>query len=80
MSQIWAGVDLGKEHHHCVVLDAEGARLPLRRVLNDETALTELISDVLALSGETLWAARARREVPLKPTRTRWPCSSRTFG
>ncbi|MFI6967258.1 IS110 family transposase [Streptomyces sp. NPDC050255] len=39
-----------------MVLDAEGARLLSRRVLNDETALMELISDVLALSGETLWA------------------------
>lgn len=54
--QIWAGVDIGKEHHHCVVLDAQGERLLSRRVLNDETALLELISDVLALSGETLWA------------------------
>ncbi|MEV8569679.1 IS110 family transposase [Streptomyces sp. NPDC051322] len=54
--QIWAGVDIGKEHHHCVVMDAQGERLLSRRVLNDEAALLELISDVLALSGETLWA------------------------
>ncbi|MFJ2270155.1 IS110 family transposase [Streptomyces sp. NPDC087849] len=54
--RIWAGVDIGKEHHHCVVLGAQGERLLSRRVLNDETALLELISDVLALSGETLWA------------------------
>ncbi|MEV7526821.1 IS110 family transposase [Streptomyces sp. NPDC091371] len=54
--QIWAGVDIGKEHHHCVVLDARGERLLSRRVLNDETALLELISDVLTLSGEVLWA------------------------
>ncbi|MFB7953276.1 IS110 family transposase [Streptomyces sp. NPDC056045] len=56
MPRIRAGVDIGKEHHHCVVLDAQGERLLSRRVLNDETALLELISDVLALSGETLWA------------------------
>lgn len=53
--QIWAGVDIGKEHHHCVVLDGRGERLLSRRVLN-ETALLELISDVLAFSGEALWA------------------------
>ncbi|MFD3484767.1 transposase [Streptomyces sp. NPDC058665] len=38
-----------------MVLDAQGERLLSRRVLNDETALMELISDVPALSGETLW-------------------------
>jgi transposase len=53
---IWAGVDIGKEHHHCVVIDAHGERLLSRRVLNDETALLELIGDVLALSEEALWA------------------------
>jgi transposase len=59
--QIWAGVDIGKEHHHCVVLDAQGEPLLSRRVLNDATALLELISDVLALSGETLWAVDINR-------------------
>ncbi|MEU9237907.1 IS110 family transposase [Streptomyces subrutilus] len=54
--QIWAGVDIGKEHHHCVVIDAEGERLLSRRVLNDEATLLELISDVLALAEDVLWA------------------------
>ncbi len=27
MPEIWAGVDIGKEHHHCVVIDAQGERL-----------------------------------------------------
>ncbi|WP_256341620.1 IS110 family transposase [Streptomyces sp. TLI_105] len=54
--QIWAGVDIGKEHHHCVVIDAQGNRLLSRRVLNDETVLLELIADVLALSEDVLWA------------------------
>lgn len=56
MAQIWAGMDVGKEHHHCVVIDADGRRLLSRRVLNDEVALLELISDVLAISPEVLWA------------------------
>ncbi|MCX4625304.1 IS110 family transposase [Streptomyces sp. NBC_01443] len=56
VSQIWAGVDIGKEHHHCVVIDAQGERLLSRRVLNDEPALLELIRDVLALSEDALWA------------------------
>ncbi|MFJ8391160.1 IS110 family transposase [Streptomyces sp. NPDC094438] len=54
--EIWAGVDIGKEHHHCVVIDAQGERLLSRRVLNDETALLELIGDVLAVSEDALWA------------------------
>ncbi|MFC9759725.1 IS110 family transposase [Streptomyces sp. NPDC056921] len=56
MPEIWAGVDIGKEHHHCVVVGPEGERLLSRRVLNDEPALLELIRDVLALSQDALWA------------------------
>lgn len=56
MPEIWAGVDIGKEHHHCVVIDAHGERLLSRRVLNDETALLELVSAVLELSADALWA------------------------
>ncbi|MEV6496917.1 IS110 family transposase [Streptomyces prunicolor] len=54
--QIWAGMDIGKEHHHCVVIDADGRRLLSRRVLNDESALLELVGDVLALDEDVLWA------------------------
>ncbi|TQE15543.1 IS110 family RNA-guided transposase [Streptomyces ipomoeae] len=56
MPRIWAGVDIGKEHHHCVVIDQRGDRLLSRRVLNDESALLELIGDVLALDEDVLWA------------------------
>lgn len=54
--EIWAGMDIGKEHHHCVVIDAEGKRLLSRRVLNDEAELAALIEDVLAISPDALWA------------------------
>ncbi|MFE5542175.1 IS110 family transposase, partial [Streptomyces sp. NPDC056519] len=56
MPQIWAGMDIGKEHHHCVVIDSDGRRLLSRRVLNDEPALLELIGDVLAIDEDVLWA------------------------
>ncbi|WP_410575779.1 IS110 family transposase [Amycolatopsis sp. cmx-4-61] len=56
MPEVWAGVDVGKEYHHCVVINARGERLLSRRVLNDETALLELIADVLAISPDVLWA------------------------
>ncbi|WP_259407813.1 IS110 family RNA-guided transposase [Streptomyces akebiae] len=54
--EIWAGVDIGKEHHHCVVINGDGERLLSRRVLNDETELLQLIGDVLEISTDVLWA------------------------
>jgi len=58
MPQIWAGIDAGKGHHHCVVIDADGAKLHSARVANDEAALLELIATVTDLAGddECLWA------------------------
>ncbi|MFF7146439.1 IS110 family transposase [Streptomyces nodosus] len=56
MPQIWAGVDIGKTHHHCVVLDAEGKRLLSRRVLNDEPELLALLADVLVIDEDVVWA------------------------
>ncbi|WP_322723622.1 IS110 family transposase [Streptomyces spongiae] len=56
MPKSWAGVDNCKEHHHCGVIDGQGERLLSRRVLNDESALLELIGDVPVFSEDTLWA------------------------
>ncbi|MFE2186272.1 IS110 family transposase [Streptomyces sp. NPDC059455] len=56
MAQIWAGTDIGKTHHHCVVLTAQGERLLSRRVLNDEPELLALLADVLALGQDVAWA------------------------
>ncbi|MFD5514027.1 IS110 family transposase [Streptomyces sp. NPDC127051] len=56
MAQITAGTDIGKTHHHCVVLDAEGRKRLSRRVLNDEPELLTLLADVLALGEDVLWA------------------------
>lgn len=56
MPQLWAGVDAGKAHHHCVVIDPEGTTVLSRRVPNDETELLELIADVRELSANVLWA------------------------
>lgn len=58
MVHLWAGIDAGKAHHHCVVIDADGTRLFSQRVPNDEPALLELIAAVLKLAdgGEVTWA------------------------
>lgn len=55
MGRVWAGIDAGKTHHHCVVIGSDGKRLLSRRVANDEPELLELMADVLAL-GEATWA------------------------
>lgn len=56
MPKVWAGVDIGKAHHHCVVVDQNGDRLLSRRVANEEAELLTLLADVLALSDEVTWA------------------------
>ena len=55
MTAVWAGIDSGKRAHHCVVIDAAGRMLLSRRVVNDESALLELIAAVLALAGGDRW-------------------------
>lgn len=58
MSRIWVGIDCGKTHHHCLVLDDGGEVLLSRRVANDEPELLQLIDDVLGPAGDTAvtWA------------------------
>lgn len=56
MERAWCGVDIGKEHHHAVVIDAEGNRLLSRRVENDERALLELIGKVAEIADGVDWA------------------------
>jgi transposase len=58
MSRVWAGIDCGKTHHHCVVVDTEGDRLLSRRVANDEAELLQLLGDVLAIADgdQATWA------------------------
>ncbi|MES4886362.1 IS110 family transposase [Streptomyces sp. NPDC000349] len=55
MAAIWAGIDAGKTHHHCVAIDESGHRLLSRRVANDEPELLELLADVLALGDDVTW-------------------------
>ncbi|THA23086.1 IS110 family transposase [Streptomyces sp. A1547] len=56
MPEIWAGVDIGKTHHHALVINAAGSWLLSRRIQNDEAELLVLIGDVLAISEDVLWA------------------------
>jgi transposase len=58
MPPIWAGIDAGKDHHHCVVIDEGGDRLWSRKVPNDEAELLGLLATVteLADDGAVCWA------------------------
>jgi transposase len=58
MSRIWAGIDCGKTHHHCVAMGADGKTLLSRRVANDEPELLQLMGDVLDIADgrEVTWA------------------------
>lgn len=57
MSRFWAGVDAGKYHHHCVLIDDDGRQLLSRRVPNDEQELLHLIAEVNELcTGSLSWA------------------------
>lgn len=56
--QLWAGIDAGKTHHHCVVIDGDGNKLLSRRFENRERDIRALLGDVASLPGgtEIAWA------------------------
>jgi len=56
--QLWAGIDAGKSHHHCVVIDEDGSRLLSKKIANDESEILDLLGDVVALADgdEVCWA------------------------
>ena len=58
MPRLWAGIDAGKTHHHCVVIDEGGRRHLSRRFANTEADILTLMGDVAeaANGGELLWA------------------------
>ena len=63
MPQLWAGIDAGKGHHHCVVIDQTGQRLHSQRVPNNEAELLDLIGTVteLAAGDAVTWAVDLNR-------------------
>ncbi|MFH9016640.1 transposase [Streptomyces sp. NPDC017943] len=56
MAWDWTGTDIGKAHHHTVVLNNDGDVLLSRRVVNDEPELLDLSSDVAALAEDVVWS------------------------
>ncbi|WP_205717919.1 IS110 family transposase, partial [Actinomadura soli] len=87
MRRIWADIDAGKTHHHCVVIDADGTRLLSRRVPNDEPELLGLLAEVAELGeldhpgsaggsdtwkGEGLWHPRGSTPLSCGNARFGW--------
>lgn len=57
VGRLWSGIDMGKAHHHCVVIDTEGRQVLSRRVENDETVLLGLIEEVSEMAEhDVVWA------------------------
>lgn len=76
MTPIWAGIDAGRTHRHCVVIDGTGKQLLSPRVANDETELLNLLADVLDLDDEAVWGidlADGGAARPDPPRRLRTP-------
>lgn len=55
VGQLWAGVDVGKEHHWVCVVDDEGTAVLSRKFTNGEQPIRELIAEVDALGHEVAW-------------------------
>src|SRR5689334_7099047 len=53
--QLWAGVDVGKEHHWVVVVDDKGAVVLSRKLVNDERPIRELVAEVDRLGVQVSW-------------------------
>ncbi|WP_228815388.1 IS110 family RNA-guided transposase [Nocardia puris] len=53
--RVWAGVDVGKEHHWVAVVDPTGRVMLSRKVSNDERAIAAVIEAVTALGGQVSW-------------------------
>lgn len=51
----WAGVDVGKDHHWVVVLDAAGKVLLSRKVANDEREIVQVVADAGAVADGVSW-------------------------
>lgn len=53
--QLWAGVDVGKEHHWVCVVDGTGTVVLSRKLVNDEQAIRAVIAEIDTLGNEALW-------------------------
>jgi len=55
MSQMWACVDVGKEHHWVVVVDDTGTVKLSRKLVNDEQPIRALVAEIDAMAERVSW-------------------------
>ena len=53
--QVWAGVDVGKEHHWVCVVDGDGKVVLSRKLVNDEQSIRGLVAEIDGLADEVSW-------------------------
>ena len=51
----WAGIDVGKGHHWVCLIDEDGSTVWSGKVVNDEAAILDAISEVLARAQQVSW-------------------------
>lgn len=54
-AQLWAGIDVGKGHHWVCVVDDAGSTRWSAKVDNDESAILNVLGQVLALGEDLAW-------------------------
>lgn len=54
--QLWAGVDVGKEHHWVCVVDDTGTVVLSRKLVNGEEPIRALVGEVDAMGKDASWA------------------------
>jgi len=52
---VWAGVDVGKEHHWVCAVDDSGKVVLSRRLVNDEQPIRELVAEIDELAERVSW-------------------------
>ena len=53
--QLWAGVDVGKEHHWVAVVDGTGTVVLSRKLVNDERSIREVVAEIDQLAEQVSW-------------------------
>ena len=51
----WAGIDVGKGHHWICLIDETGTTVWSAKAVNDEAAILDAVSSVLARADEVVW-------------------------
>ncbi len=53
--QLWAGVDVGKEHHWVAVVDDTGTVVLSRKLVNDEQSIREVVAEIDQRGEQVSW-------------------------